>query len=410
LAGQLVEVENFNKEFIEWQKQSTELKKLIDQQHKILSEAAYDKFQLEELEQAGFKENEIEEIDAELKLLANAEGIQLALNNAIQQLQDGESPILAGIKSILTDLRKYVSVQSALAAVETRLQSAYVEMQDIVREIDHISSRVQYDPAKMDKLNDRLSLGYRLQKKHNVNSTQELLVIQQELAEKMNQSENLEEIIKEKTKLNQQLKVALDKKASKLSASRQKQIKPLEDQVNKLLERVGMPSAKLKVSVSETTMNASGVDQIDFLFDANKSGQFQPLKKVASGGELSRVMLCIKSLVAASVDLPTMIFDEIDTGISGEAARQVGIIMQELSAKRQIICITHQPQIAAKASTQYQVYKQEQKPGAKNATGLAIRTGIRKLNKDERIDVIAKMLSGEKPTPAALANAREMLS
>ena len=410
LAGQLDEVEHFSKEFAAWQQEVAKLKKLIDQQHKIQSEASYDKFQLEELEAANFKENEIESIDADLKLLSNAEGIQLVLDKALQQLQEGESPVLAGIKSLLSDLRKYVGMQSELAGVEGRLQSTYVELQDIVRELDHISSRVQHDPAKMEKLNERLSLGYRLQKKHNVNSTAELLAIQQQLTEKLQQSENLDDIIKEKSIANEQLKLVLEKKATKISAARKKQIKPLEEQVNQLLVRVGMPAAKLKVSIEVGNFTASGLDQIDFLFDANKSGQFQPLRKVASGGELSRVMLCIKSLVAASVDLPTMIFDEIDTGISGEAARQVGIIMQELSANRQIICITHQPQIAAKASSQFQVYKQEQKAGTKLSADSVIRTGIRKLNKDERIDVIAKMLSGEKPTSAALANAREMLS
>jgi DNA repair protein RecN (Recombination protein N) len=180
----------------------------------------------------------------------------------------------------------------------------------------------------------------------------------------------------------------------------------LEEQVNRLLHQVGMPNARLRVQVQPADahgkgLNASGIDAIEFLFDANKSQRFEPIRKVASGGELSRLMLCIKSLVARSIDLPTMIFDEIDTGISGEAARQVGIILKGLSEKRQVICITHQPQIAGKATAHYFVYKE--------IKGEAIKTNIRLLTGDERITAIARMLSGEKPTAAALENAKEMV-
>jgi DNA repair protein RecN (Recombination protein N) len=192
-----------------------------------------------------------------------------------------------------------------------------------------------------------------------------------------------------------------------LSGNRQAQAKPLEEQVNKLLQQVGMPNARLKVHVAPaggdgSSLGPSGIDAIEFLFDANKSKRFEPIRKVASGGELSRLMLCIKSLVARSIDLPTLIFDEIDTGISGEAARQVGIILKSLSEKRQVICITHQPQIAGKADAHYFVYKE--------VKGESIKTNIRVLTGDERITAIARMLSGEKPTAAALENAREMVS
>ena len=189
--------------------------------------------------------------------------------------------------------------------------------------------------------------------------------------------------------------------AQKISENRHKQIKGLEENVNKLLIQVGMPNAKMKVEIKTVELNWNGIDSVDFLFDANKSGRFQPVRKVASGGELSRLMLCIKSLVAQSIDLPTMIFDEIDTGISGEAARQVGIILKVLAAKRQVICITHQPQIAGKAGAHFFVYKEIVKD--------AVKTNIRRLTTEERITVIAKMLSGEKPTAAAMENAREMV-
>lgn len=175
----------------------------------------------------------------------------------------------------------------------------------------------------------------------------------------------------------------------------------LSAKVNALLLQVGMPNARLKIEVSDTVLSSTGTDQIVYLFDANKTNRFEPLQKVASGGELSRLMLSIKSLVARKLQLPTLIFDEIDTGISGEAARQVGIIMKGLSSGHQLIAITHQPQIAAKASAHYYVYKKQE--------GKKIITSIRLLEKDERIDAIAQMLSGEKPTPAALANAKELV-
>src|SRR4029079_8270113 len=175
----------------------------------------------------------------------------------------------------------------------------------------------------------------------------------------------------------------------------------VEQQVNKMMSQVGMPNAKIKVDIQKAGLTANGFDAIEFLFDANRSNQFQPLRKVASGGELSRLMLCIKSLVARSMNMPTLIFDEIDTGISGEAAKQVGVIMKELALARQVICITHQPQIAGKADAHFLVYK-----AVKND---AVTTGVRLLSTDERIVAIAKMLSGEKPTAAALENAREMV-
>ena len=189
--------------------------------------------------------------------------------------------------------------------------------------------------------------------------------------------------------------------AKKISANRNGQVKAFAQKVNQLLAQVGMPNAQLKVSITEAPLSVTGTDTIDFLFDANKSNRFEPLHKVASGGELSRLMLSVKSLVAKKLQLPTLIFDEIDTGISGEAARQVGIIMKELAAGHQIISITHQPQIAAKADAHYFVYKHIVKD--------KVATSIKRLSNDERITSIAQMLSGEKPTAAALENAKEMV-
>jgi DNA repair protein RecN (Recombination protein N) len=202
-------------------------------------------------------------------------------------------------------------------------------------------------------------------------------------------------------KSTEESRQALVKLADRISAERKKVAPPFEKEVKRLLTRVGMPNASIQVQIKDSKPNETGADQIDFLFDANQSGRMEPLKKVASGGELSRLMLCIKSLVADSIELPTLIFDEIDTGISGEAARQVGMIMKEMTATRQLICITHQPQIAGKADAHFWVYKE--------ASGSTIHTGIRRLDEEERVKAIASMLSGEEPTAAALANARELI-
>ncbi|MBS1630970.1 MAG: DNA repair protein RecN, partial [Bacteroidetes bacterium] len=293
-------------------------------------------------------------------------------------------------------------------ALIQRLHSTQIELQDIAEETDRISQYINSDPETIQLLNDRLSLGYKLLKKHGARSTNELLEIQMLFEEKLKAVLNIEEAIQQKEKEFNQYFEEATIQAQIISEERRKQIRPLEEKINKLLKQVGMPNAKLKVDISAVSLNFFGCDSIDFLFNANlpsgetaKDRQFQPVQKVASGGELSRLMLCIKSLVARSIDLPTMIFDEIDTGISGEAARQVGILMKELADKRQVICITHQPQIAGKADAHFLVFKGIVKD--------SVKTNIRLLTTEERITVIAQMLSGAKPTAAALENAREMV-
>lgn len=401
LAGQLILIEEYQVQYRQWLQLRKETEELKVQQQQFEKEADYNRFQFAELEEAAFKENELEETEAELKLLNNSEGIKAALAKTYFDLRESEMPLVQQLKILLNQLNVYSSYHPDLPALLQRLQSAQVELQDIADDVDRISNHINYDPDKIEQLNERLSLGYKLQKKHGVSSTAELLAIQKELEEKLQAVLNIEETIQQKEKETNRLRAEAKKTAEKITAGRNKQVKPLEDKVNKLLAQVGMPNAKLTVSVQPAGLNISGADAIEFLFDANRSGQFQPVRKVASGGELSRLMLCIKSLVAQSIDLPTLIFDEIDTGISGEAARQVGIIMKELAAKRQVICITHQPQIAGKADAHFFVYKEIVRD--------KVKTNIRQLTTEERITAIAKMLSGEKPTAAAMENAREMV-
>ena len=401
LAGNAPMLEEYQIIFRQWQRVRKETEELKTQKQQFDKEADYNRFQFAELEEAGFKENELENTDAELKLLNNSEGIKAALNKVYRELKESETPVVQQLKVLLNQLNAYSSYHPDLPVLLQRLQSAQIELQDIADDVDRINSHINYDPERIEQLNNRLSFGYKLQKKHGVNSTNELLAIQKQLEEKLQAVLNIDEAIKKKEDELEKTYHNASLLAKKISDNRRKQTNPLETKVNKLLSQVGMPNAKLKVDIQMAELNLSGTDNIDFLFDANKSGQFQPVRKVASGGELSRLMLCIKSLVAESIDLPTLIFDEIDTGISGEAARQVGIIMKDLAAKRQVICITHQPQIAGKADAHFFVYKEIVKD--------KVKTNIRQLTTEERITTIAKMLSGEKPTAAAIENAREMV-
>jgi DNA repair protein RecN (Recombination protein N) len=402
LAGNKNIIGEYRVVYSEWKRIQQELDELKDQKHQFDKEADYNRFQFTELDEAGFRENELEETDAELKMLNNSEGIKSALSKVYFELKESESPLVSQLKGLSNQLQVYASFHPQLPELIKRLQSAQLELQDVAGDLNSISDHINFSPEKIEQLNDRLSLGYKLMKKHGVKTTNELLAIQSQLQEKLQAVLNIDDNIQQKEKeLSATYKSALQL-ANEISEARKKQIKPLEEKVNKLLAQVGMPNAKIKVEIKdEDELNSYGKNSIEFLFDANRSKQFLPVRKVASGGELSRLMLCIKSLVAEKLDMPTLIFDEIDTGISGEAARQVGIIMKELAGNRQVICITHQPQIAGKATAHFFVYKEIVKD--------EVKTNIRLLNKDERITAIAKMLSGEKPTAAAMENAREMV-
>ncbi|HVG41327.1 MAG TPA: DNA repair protein RecN [Chitinophagaceae bacterium] len=401
LAGNFPALKSYHQLFSGAQALKRKLDDLKSQKEVFTKEFDYHQFQYNELEEAAFKENELEDIDLELKMLTNAEGIKAALAKAYFEMEESEEPMVRQLKLITNGLQPYSSLHPDLPALLERLQSVYIEVQDIAEETERIAAHINSDAATIEQLNERLSLGYRLLKKHGVKTTAELLEIKEGLSQKLQAVLNIDEAIENAEKEVEALVAQATERATKISAARKGQIKPLETQVNKMLVQVGMPNARLKVDLKNIPLSATGIDTIDFLFDANKSNNFQPLRKVASGGELSRLMLCIKSLVATSMNLPTLIFDEIDTGISGEAAKQVGIIMKELAGARQVISITHQPQIAGKADAHYLVYK-----AVRNDT---VTTGVKQLTTDERIVAIAKMLSGEKPTAAAMENAREMV-
>jgi DNA repair protein RecN (Recombination protein N) len=401
LAGNGNLLQEYATVFTTYSKTKKELEELLQQQAVANTALDYNQFLFDELEEAGFKDNELEELDAELKLLSNAENVKQQLGAVYFELKDSEQPIVQQLKSLSNKLHSLQQYHPSIQELTKRLLSAQAELQDIGDELESIDNSVQYSPERIQVVNDKISLGYKLLKKHNVNTTSELLSIKDGLQQKLNDILNISEAIAAKEQATQELLKQCEQLAAVITANRNKAIKPFTEKVNSLLAQVGMPNAAIKVQLQKVALHIDGADTIEFLFDANKSNRFEPLRKVASGGELSRLMLCIKSLVAKKLQLPTLIFDEIDTGISGEAAKQVGVIMKELSAAHQLIAITHQPQIAAKANAHYFVYK--------SIKGDKINTAIRLLNNDERITAIAQMLSGEKPTAAALENAREMV-
>ncbi|NIG53295.1 DNA repair protein RecN [Chitinophaga sp. Cy-1792] len=376
-------------------------KELFDNRDNANKELDYNKFLLDELTEADFKENEIEDLDAELQVLSHAEEIKNTLSKVYFQLKEDEQPILQTLKQIQSSLMTISSFHKDVPAVAERMQSLYVELQDITGDIDRLGDQVQYDGNRIEQVNERMAMGYRFFKKHGVQTTAELLEIKATLEQKVSSVLNLDEELAQLEQEQSNLRLQLEQMAENISATRKEAAAPFEKRVNELLAQVGMPNARMKVEIVQGELNAYGHDTIDLLFDANKSNHFAPVGKVASGGELSRIMLCVKSLVAKSVHLPTLIFDEIDTGISGEAAKQVGVILKDLAREHQIICITHQPQIAGKADAHYFVYK--------DAAAEKVTTSVRLLSLEERINKIAQMLSGEKPTAAALENAREMV-
>ena len=402
LANLQKEVTAYQAVFHQWKEDEKKLNELIAQKEAFDKTESYNKFLLEELATLNLKENELEEIENELKFLENAVQIKSQIDQSVQQLENSDNPIVQQIKQIGNTLESIVKWQPSFEELLLRIKAAQIELADIASELSIWQDKIDFDENKIVTIQERLSQGYSLQKKHKVKSTAELLEIQSNLEKELEAVLNLEDSIAQLTKQVTQHFEKVKTLAQSLTEKRNKQADPFTKNVNQLLHQVGMPNAKIKVTIEQVPYGVFGQDKIDILFDANNTNRFEPIRKVASGGELSRLMLCIKSLVAKSVDLPTMIFDEIDTGISGEPAKQVGLLLQNLGINRQVLCITHQPQIAAKGHTHLYVYKEQK--------GTATQTHLRALNKEERIQHIARMIGGDPPTKSALDNAKELMS
>ncbi len=402
LAGVQKELTPYQLCFSTWKENEKKLKELVAQKAAFDQTESYKQHLLEELAALNLKENELENIEQELKFLENAVTIKSQLDASVQALDSSDNPIVQQIKQIANNLEGISKWQPEFDGLLSRLKAAQIELADIASELARWQDRIDFDENKIITLQERLSAGYSLQKKHKVQSTRELLAIQEQLTTDLEAVLNIAEEIAALEK-----QVALEaqevkKQAAQLSSLRNKQVEPFTKKVNSLLMQVGMPNASIKVVIETIPYTIYGQDKVDILFDANNMNKYEPIRKVASGGELSRLMLCIKSLVAQSMDLPTMIFDEIDTGISGEPAKQVGILLQDLGAKRQVLCITHQPQIAAKGHSHLYVYKEQK--------GSTTNTHLKTLSQEERIQHIARMIGGDPPSKTALENAKELLA
>ena len=375
---------------------------LLTKESQAKKDLDYFQFQFNELEEAGLKPDEQAVIEQELQALNNAEDIKSNLSKAATGLNGGEQNLLASLNEIKSLLSSQAKFKPEINELSTRLNSSYIELKDITNELESLEQDIVYDPKRIDKLTIQLDAIYRLQQKHQVKSVEELIAIKDDLSNKLLEFNSLEtEIEKTKKELTsvQRLLTAL---AKKIAANRKKEIPKIEKEIASLLSALSMPNAQLKIEHIETeTLTANGADKVNFLFSANKGSDFKELNKVASGGELSRLMLSIKSLIAQLTALPTIIFDEIDTGVSGDVADKVGSIMNLMAKAMQVITITHLPQIASKGESHLFVYKED-----KNEKTYS---NIKKLTVNERVQEIAKMLSTGTPTAAAISNAKELL-
>jgi len=385
-----------------WKSLQHQYQLLVEKNRIIKQELDYHQFLFTELETFNPTQNELEDIESELDILNNSEALKTNLQSALYILKDSEDPLLAQLKHIIQQLEPHADKIRSLNDIKLRIDTTRIELKEISSELDDLYDRTHYDEARITQLTDRLNEGNRLLKKHGTNSTNALLELKASLQEKISHAVTADE--QEQDFFNRIKEEAADvtRLATQLSSARKKSISAIEEHVNALLKKVGMPNAAIQLSMTIVELNTTGMDKIDILFDANKTGKFASISKVASGGELSRLMLCIKSLLAHSTSLPTLIFDEIDTGISGETALQVGAIMKELSQHHQLICITHLPQIAGKANQHLYIYKEENNHGA-------IITHMKQLNDDERVDVLAEMLSGKESSSQAKEMVKQLM-
>ncbi len=368
-----------------------------------LKEKEYHEFLFNELQQAQLKTGELEELEQTYEALNNVEFISENLDKLLVMANEDEYGLLKNLKEFKSILQKNTAFSTNFTALFERTQSLFLEFDDVVKELQRESDLVYNDPEKLEALNQKLQLIYSLQKKHNVQTVEELIAIQNELEGKVVSIDQLENDIHRIEKELVALKASLDACALAISQQRTAVIPALSTQLVDILSLLGMPNVQFKIDIIPTdTYYSNGKDSIAFLFSANKGTDFGLLKKVASGGELSRIMLAVKSILAQYSKLPTIIFDEIDTGVSGEIANKMGEIMKGMSQNMQVFAITHLPQIASKGASHYKVFK--------TVTGDTTVSELKLLNKEERITEIAEMLSGKEISASALNHAKALLN
>lgn len=375
---------------------------LEDEANVLRQESDFVKYQLEELSKANLIENEQTELEASLKIMEHAEDIKTRFNQLLAQLDRSDisaSGILNEARSVMSALANYSDRYKPLTE---RFESVRIELSDIISEIESEEEKIDFDPEKIEEAKERLSLIYQLQQKHRLGSVSELLQLQETLQVKADKTSNLDdELALLKKKLDEATKI-LSEKGALLSQSRVKSFKVFCKQMITLLNELGIPEAQLNVEHQTGTPIASGIDSIELLFSANKGIPVRSLAQVASGGEFSRLMFCIKYLLAEKTALPTLILDEIDTGVSGEIAMRLGKMMKSMAGDHQLLAISHLPQIAAKADCHFYAYK--------DSKSTKTISQIKRLTEEERIEEIAKMIGGEKPSTLAKENARELIT
>jgi DNA repair protein RecN (Recombination protein N) len=379
------------------------LDKLLAQQESASRETDFLQFQLDEFNKAALMDGEQAAQESEMTRLSNAEDIKTAFGAAFNQLSEAENAIVPQLKDLARSLAAMRRLDKSLATIAERLDAQVIDLQELAKDCEAIAEDTDHDPQRILEIQQRLDIIYRLQKKHGVGSVEELMQIQDTLASKLG---NFTDLADEIVTVEQNL-AALDKRlraiGSTLTERRKSVVDGFETKVQHLLTQLSMPHARLKVAVEATeNLTPTGCDAVEFLFATNVGSKFLPIKNVASGGELSRLNLCTKSIVADAIPLPTLIFDEIDSGISGDVALKMGLILRELSGRHQVIAITHTPQVAARANCHYFIYKKTE--------GDRTATNVKMLAPDERVRAVATMLSGNPPSVNALETARELLA
>ncbi len=397
-------VQQYYGQYRQYRIMQMELQSLLEQESQMKKDLDYYQFQFNELHETQLNEDEYENIQLEIEVLNNAEEIKNSAINASNILLEQEFNVLDQINEIRQLLSSVAKYHAPLASLHERVQSAGIELKDIARDLQHIADSTFADAEKIAIYNQKLQTVFNLQKKHQVQSVGDLLKIYQELEERINSITGFDDKISELKSGIVQLESSLKATAISLSDQRKAAMPKIIDALQQLLHQVGLVNAVVQFEhlITENNYNDTGIDKIQLMFTGNKGSALAPIHKAASGGELSRLMLCIKYLMAQTTLLPTLIFDEIDTGVSGEVAMKVGAIMQQMAKKHQLFAITHLPQIASKGTHHYFVYKQLH-------NDITV-SHIRKLNDNERTIEVAKMLGGEKPSESALANAKELLA
>ena len=401
-AQQTHEVASYAHVYTQYRKQQTELEELQAAAKQQRTELDYHRFRYDELDAAKLRDGEQEDLEKELTTLTHAEEIKTGLAQVNALLDADEVSVAQMLKSALSTLSKLKNVYPLAESFGQRIESSLIELRDIAAETGRVAEAMELNPTRLDEVNARLDLLYSLQQKHRVSSVKELMEIRDELDAKIREINDYDARIEQVQTIIAQSCEQLKAKAKTISDKRQQAIPAIEEHVLALLLQLGIPNAVFKVELLSTEqLTPTGTDTIRFLFSANRQQNLQELGKVASGGEISRLMLSIKAAISEKIALPTLIFDEIDTGVSGEIAGKMGNILERMAQFAQIINITHLPQVAAKGKHHYKVYKED--------SGNITQTKVRELTADERVTEIAKMLSGEKLTEAAIANARHLL-